>query len=78
MPEKDPFGDKLKDKERGEEEQYFSRREHTLLDKLRGQEGASPETTKREKELARCPECGGPLAMNVLDGIAAGTCLTCR
>ena len=78
MPEKDRFGDKLKDKERGEEEQYFSRRERTLLDKMRGQEAAGPEATRREKEPARCPKCGGQLAMNVLDNVAAGTCLACR
>jgi hypothetical protein len=78
MPEKDPLGDKLKDKERGEEEQYFSRRERALLDQLRGQERTAPEATRREKDPARCPKCNARLAMNVLDDIAAGTCLACR
>jgi nucleotide-binding universal stress UspA family protein len=35
MPEKDPFGDKLRDKERGEEDQYFAKRDRELLEKMR-------------------------------------------
>ena len=47
MHEKDPFGDKLKDKERGEEEQFFAERERALLDKLRGQDAGRERRARR-------------------------------
>jgi hypothetical protein len=76
MPEKDPFGDKLKDKERGEEEQYFAKRERALLDKLRGGNDHGREAPSRE-DHGRCPKCGGPLSTTPLDAAAAETCSKC-
>ena len=78
MHEKDPFGDKLKDKERGEEEQFFAERERALLDKLRGRDGTGVEATKRQKETPRCPKCGNLLTIGVRENRAAPSCPTCR
>jgi hypothetical protein len=78
MHERDPFGDKLKDKERGEEEQYFAKRERALLNKLRGGDEASREAAPREDAERRCPQCGGPFSAAPLDGRAPRTCSNCR
>ena len=39
--EKDRLGDKLHDKERGEEDRYFRERERALLDKLKQQKAGA-------------------------------------
>jgi hypothetical protein len=77
MHEKDPFSDKLKDKERGEEEQYFANRERALLDKLRGKNASGREAPPRENPRGRCPNCGGPLSTTPLDAAATETCSIC-
>jgi hypothetical protein len=77
MHEKDPFGDKLKDKERGEEEQFFAQRERALLAKLRGRDEADVGPARR-KESPRCPKCGNLLTIEAREGRAAPTCPTCR
>ncbi len=77
MHEKDSFGDKLKDKERGEEEQYFAKRERALLDKLRGGNESGREAPPRENLRGRCPKCGGPLPTTPLDAVATETCSNC-
>jgi hypothetical protein len=77
MHEKDPFGDKLRDKERGEEEQFFAERERALLDKLRGRDGAAVGAT-RQKDTPRCPKCGNLLTIAARGNRAVPTCPTCR
>jgi hypothetical protein len=78
MHEKDPFGDKLKDKERGEEEQFFAKRERALLDKLRRPDGTAVERTTHQKEAPRCPKCGNLLTIEGSGVLLAATCPTCR
>ena len=48
---RDRYGDKMRDAERGKEEDYFARRERELVEKLRKQNDGS----------LRCPKCGGAL-----------------
>ena len=76
MHEKDPFGDKLKDKERGEEEQFFAERERALFDKLREQDAGEGAT--RPKGPHRCPRCGNLLTVEAHADCGAPTCPTCR
>jgi hypothetical protein len=78
MHESDPFGDKLKDKERGEEEQYFAKRERALLEKLRGGNEAARETAARENTGGPCPKCAGPFSTTPLDTPAREPCSDCR
>jgi hypothetical protein len=78
MHEKDPFGDKLKDKERGEEEQFFAQRERALLDKLRGRDGANVGAA-HPKDIPRCcPKCGNLLTIEARGDRALPTCPNCR
>jgi hypothetical protein len=48
--EKDRLGDKLRKKEKGQEEDYFARRDRELIEKLRRERGGVPEKADREKE----------------------------
>jgi len=78
MHEKDPFGDKMKDKERGEEEQFFAERERALLDKLRGRPVPLIEAMTHPKEHPRCPRCGTLLVVEAHGREAIPTCVNCR
>ena len=50
----DKFGDKLRDKEKAEENRYFADQDRKKLDQLRDEEKASP-------QLGLCPKCGAIL-----------------
>jgi hypothetical protein len=52
VDEKDRFGEKLRQKEKAEEDRFFAERDRALLDRLRHQPGTTP---------ASCPRCGEPL-----------------
>jgi len=78
MSEKDTFGDKLRQKERAEEDQYFAKRDLELLEKLRDQDEAGRKATALEIARDRCPKCGKHLTTNTLDEITVETCSSCR
>jgi hypothetical protein len=78
MHEKDPFGDKLREKERAEEDLYFAKRDRELLEKLRGQDESTREAAVREIARGRCPKCGSLLSQRVVDDIAVEECASCR
>ena len=61
MDPRDPFVEKLRLRERGEEDVYFARRDRELLAKLH--EGGEEEQRARLREITRmrCPECGARL-----------------
>ena len=75
VEEKDRFGDKLRDAERGREEDYFAKRDRELVDKLRrAQEGA---TAGQPAASGPCPRCTTGLAQRVLQGINVDECPAC-
>lgn len=47
---KDRLGDKLRDLERGREEDYFARRDRELLEKIKRQEAERRDEEKKEGE----------------------------
>ena len=61
--DRDRYGDKLKDVERGREDDYFARRDRELLKKMR--ESAAAE---------RCPTCGSPLPVQANGPAACPRC----
>jgi len=77
MHEKDPFGDKLRDKERAEEDLYFAKRDRELLEKLRVKDEAVQESASRELARGRCPKCGTRLTERRLDNVALEECASC-
>lgn len=78
MHEKDPFGDKLKEKERAEEDLYFAKRDREMLDKMRGQDEAGREITARELARDRCPRCGERLARRSIERVEIDECGACH
>ena len=77
MPEKDSFGDKLRDKEHGEEDQYFAGRDRDLLQKMRARSESADETRAREIGQGRCPKCGEPLEKGRVDDVVLEECASC-
>jgi hypothetical protein len=71
MPdEKDRFGDKLRDRERAEEDRYFSAQDEAKLKRLREQRTAMP-------PLGLCPRCGAGLQQETRQGTTIDRCAGC-
>jgi ribosomal protein L37AE/L43A len=75
MDEKDRFGDKLRDKQKAQEHEYFGRRDRELLEKLR-------QERRREARAAAdgmmlCPRCGAALVERVQHDVTLDECQSC-
>jgi ribosomal protein L37AE/L43A len=66
--DKDRLGEKLRDKERGDEERYFAEQDRLRLEKLRAQSIAA---------RGLCPRCGVPLAKRAHQGVEVEECSRC-
>jgi hypothetical protein len=78
MHEKDPFGDKLREKERAEEDLFFSRRDREALEKLQSLKQGSQEAALREAARDRCPRDGQRLVKRVIEGVEVESCSVCH
>ncbi len=72
MSEKDRFGDKLKEKEKAEEDRYFAEQDRAKLDSIRKDKGA-----EAEPQLGLCPRCGLALAERSHLGVSIDECSAC-
>ncbi len=78
MPdEKDRLGDKLRDVERGREDQYFAQRDRELIERLRRERDAAVEEAQRAAALNRCPKCGTALRQREHRGVKVDECPSC-
>ena len=77
MHEKDPFGDKLRDKQRAEEDLYFAKRDREALEKLKGKDDSAQEAALRELAKNRCPKDGNRLTVRAVDGVEIEECGEC-
>jgi len=77
IDEKDRLGDKLRDVERGREDQYFAERDRELLAKLRGAKEQEAEKSIRALAHMRCPKCGERLSTRKLRGVQVEECPGC-
>jgi hypothetical protein len=69
MPdEKDRLGDQLRDKERADENRYFSERSKQQIERLRQTRAAATVT------VGHCPRCGTKLEVLQRHGAAADAC----
>jgi uncharacterized protein len=59
--ERDRFGEKIRDKEKGQEQTYFAQRDQELLDRMRRQK----EEEARAHVAMHCPRCGKELQERV-------------
>jgi formylmethanofuran dehydrogenase subunit E len=78
MDEKDRLGNKLREKERAEENRYFAERDRELLEKLKQEKTATEEATLRQQALMRCPKCGEKLVSLQHHEISVEECPACR
>jgi hypothetical protein len=62
--EKDRLGDKLRDKQRAEEDRYFAEQDRAKLEKL--------------AKLGLCPRCGIPLVQRDYHGVSIDDCPRCH
>ncbi len=78
MNEKDPLGEKMRMKERAEEDQYFAARDRELMAKLKHQQEAERAAASREHARARCPDCGDLLHPHPAQPGIVQECPTCH
>jgi hypothetical protein len=76
--EKDRWGDKVRDAERGREEQYFAEQERKLLEKLRKAPAGEAHETLKQAAHMRCPKCGTHLEHHARHGVIVEECPTCH
>jgi len=76
--EKDRLGDKLRQAERGREDQYFAERDRQLVEQLRRARAEEAEEQVKEAAQMRCPKCGSRLAQRRLRGVSVEECPSCH
>src|SRR5262245_22202006 len=70
--DKDRLGDRLREKERGEEDRFFAERDKAALEKLRRAKATAAPF------VPRCPRDGEPLTTVDHYGVRADTCPKCH
>lgn len=78
MDEKDRLGDKLRQKEKAEEDRFFAERDKALLEKLRKESTAAQLAEVRELARMRCPKDGEKLATVVYHDVSVDECPHCH
>ena len=76
--EKDRLGNKLRDAERGREDQYFAQRDRELVERARRAKTGETEAATKEAAHMRCPKCGTPLQQHTLNGVSVDECPACH
>ena len=72
----DPLGEKLREKERAEEDIFFARRDRELIERLRKATQQERWRDIRELALMRCPDCGARLTKVTHYGVTIDECPT--
>lgn len=78
MDEKDRLGEKMKLKERAEEDRYFAEHDRELLTRLKQAHMAERERKVRELARSRCPVCGEQLRQSPSYGVMIDECPACQ
>jgi len=76
--EKDRFGDKLREAERGREDSYFAEKDRELLAQLKSGKEELHADAVRSEARGRCPKDGGVLHDRKLHGVAIEECPNCK
>jgi hypothetical protein len=74
MVEKDPLGDKLRNKEKAEEDRYFAQRDRELVEKLKKEQGEAAS----QAALMHCPKCGTKLVTVTQHDVTVEECPSCK
>jgi len=71
---RDPFLEKWRQKEQGEEDVYFARRDRELIERLRESKDAAERRHVQELVRMRCPDCGEKLVRSTREGVPIAQC----
>ncbi len=77
VDEKDRFGDKLKAKEKAEEDRFFKERDKVALERLRQERGTAGQQARSGAPVS-CPKDGSPLASVEHLGVTVEECPKCN
>ena len=72
--EKDPFVEKLKERERADEDIFFAKRDRELIEKVRDADHEARRRYLRELAHMRCPECAARLVRGEHYGVTIEEC----
>ncbi|MBX3026319.1 zf-TFIIB domain-containing protein [bacterium] len=72
--ERDRFGDKLRDRQKGQEDDYFGRRDRELLEKMRQQRR---QALQKPTATMQCPRCHSELVERVHHDVTVDECPSC-
>jgi Transcription factor zinc-finger len=72
--EKDRLGEKLRRKEKADEDRFFAERDQELLERLRQQKTAAEPAEPAASTRMRCPRCGADLVTALHHGMTAAEC----
>lgn len=75
--EKDRFGEKLRDAEKGREDEYFVRRDRELIAKLHEEKEKEFADELRAGSPMRCPRCGGQMGSRLQHDVRTHECAAC-
>jgi hypothetical protein len=75
--DKDRLGEKLRNKQKAEEDRFFGERDKALIEKLRKEKTAVQLQEIRELAHMRCPKCGEKLTELVQNDVTVDECPTC-
>jgi ribosomal protein L37AE/L43A len=75
--EKDRLGQKLRDAEKGREDQYFAQRDQELIEKARREKEKQFSDELKAAAQMTCPRCGGALHERIQHGIRTDECPAC-
>ncbi|MGH7818534.1 MAG: zf-TFIIB domain-containing protein [Candidatus Binatia bacterium] len=78
MDEKDRFGNKLRDKERADEDRYFAERDRAALEKIKARKEQENEAALKEGARGRCPKDGEKLSIIEIEQVVIEQCPSCR
>jgi uncharacterized protein len=75
--EKDRLGDKLREVEKGREDEYFTRRDRELIAKLREEKDKETADALRGGATMRCPRCGAQMTARTEHEVHMEECPAC-
>src|SRR5262245_8830623 len=67
------LSEKLRQKERAEEDVFFGRRDRAIVERMRREDESRRETLRKPTDM-RCPECGASLEDTVYYGVGIRRC----
>jgi Zn-finger nucleic acid-binding protein len=72
------MADAWDERKKGQEEEYFRRKEQEALEKVRQRVAAEEQITPREKAALRCPKCEGNLEEITFQNVLIDRCSACH